>query len=264
MSVRYSATLDAKEQTIQKISYEISKKYYRKPKLSYFKQAILGVLYIVEHKTLHQLAKDFDVSLGSAFNYVNTVQEILAGLLPSHMTDLEQALKGHQEAVIDGTLFHFANKYIPGFTEGKHKKSGVNVQVITTLGGQVLWVSSPLPGATHDTKACRIFDVAGAATISGTHAFADKGYVGANVDGLGQVHDSICHLSKIYSKTSVQTKKNSEVISSIPRVVETPFSRLKNYAILAKCRMHLGRGLGRVEQMIRSVVSLHLLEGKSW
>lgn len=35
----------------------------------------------------------------------------------------------------------------------KHRRHGVNVQVVTDPVGEVLWISPALPGRTHDT--CR-------------------------------------------------------------------------------------------------------------
>ena len=39
------------------------------------------------------------------------------------------------------------------FYSGKHKKHGMNLQVIASPTGDILWVSGPLPGAVHDKKA---------------------------------------------------------------------------------------------------------------
>ncbi len=38
---------------------------------------------------------------------------------------------------------------------GKHKKHGVNVQVLTDLLGRLLWASPAPPGAVHDIRAAR-------------------------------------------------------------------------------------------------------------
>jgi hypothetical protein len=39
------------------------------------------------------------------------------------------------------------------FYSGKHKRHGMNLQVIATPDGEVLWVSGALPGSVHDKKA---------------------------------------------------------------------------------------------------------------
>ena len=39
------------------------------------------------------------------------------------------------------------------FYSGKHKKHGINLQVIASPEGDILWVSGPLSGSVHDKKA---------------------------------------------------------------------------------------------------------------
>ena len=42
------------------------------------------------------------------------------------------------------------------FYSGKHRKHGVNQQVIASPDGDILWVSGPPPGAVHELTAARI------------------------------------------------------------------------------------------------------------
>ena len=42
---------------------------------------------------------------------------------------------------------------------GKHRRHGMNLQVIASPGGDIVWVSGPLPGAVHDLTAARIWGV---------------------------------------------------------------------------------------------------------
>jgi hypothetical protein len=44
-------------------------------------------------------------------------------------------------------------KLNPGQEAGKHKKHGMNLQVIASPDGDILWVSGALPGSVHDKKA---------------------------------------------------------------------------------------------------------------
>src|SRR5262249_26221420 len=61
---------------------------------------------------------------------------------------------------------------------GKHRTTGFNVQVITTMNGRVLYISVPLPGRTHDMAA---LSQTPAKTILGGafSVLADKGYQGS-------------------------------------------------------------------------------------
>lgn len=58
----------------------------------------------------------------------------------------------------------------------------MNVQVIATPDGDVVWVSGALPGSVHDTKAAWIWQIVAELERSGWIVLADKGYHG--IDGL--------------------------------------------------------------------------------
>jgi hypothetical protein len=45
------------------------------------------------------------------------------------------------------------------FYSGKHKKHGMNIQVIASPDGSIVWVSGPLPGSVHDMKAAGIWSL---------------------------------------------------------------------------------------------------------
>jgi DDE superfamily endonuclease len=61
---------------------------------------------------------------------------------------------GYAYVVLNGTLIPIdrvaANR---PFYSGKHKKHGMNLQVIASPDGDLLWVSGALPGSVHDKKA---------------------------------------------------------------------------------------------------------------
>jgi hypothetical protein len=59
--------------------------------------------------------------------------------------------------VIDGTLIPI-DRVVAGrpFYSGKHRRHGMNLQVISAPDGEIGWVSGPLPGAVHDLTAARI------------------------------------------------------------------------------------------------------------
>ena len=58
----------------------------------------------------------------------------------------------------------------------------MNLQVIASPGGDIVWVSGPLPGATHDLTAARIRGIVRALAASGLVVLGDKGYIGE--DGI--------------------------------------------------------------------------------
>ncbi len=82
---------------------------------------------------------------------------LLAGRAPKLRSALRAATKArHAFVVIDGTLIPVDRLAADRpFYSGKHKKHGMNLQVIAAPDGEILWVSGPLPGAVHDLTAAR-------------------------------------------------------------------------------------------------------------
>ena len=57
-------------------------------------------------------------------------------------------------AILDGTLIpidRVADQ--KPYYSGKHKRHGVNVQVIADAADRLIWASAALPGSTHDLTA---------------------------------------------------------------------------------------------------------------
>jgi hypothetical protein len=55
----------------------------------------------------------------------------------------------------------------------------MNLQVIASPDGHIVWVSGPLPGAVHDLTAARIWGIIRELAASGPIVLAGKGYTGA-------------------------------------------------------------------------------------
>jgi hypothetical protein len=67
---------------------------------------------------------------------------------------------GHDYVVIDGTLISIDRVAADRpFYSGKHRRHGMNLQVISATDGEILWVSGPLPGAVHDLTAARVWGI---------------------------------------------------------------------------------------------------------
>ena len=64
----------------------------------------------------------------------------------------------------------------PELYSGKHKTTGMNVQVACTLDGDVAWISDPIDGARHDTHCLR--ESGALSAEAADNWVGDKGYVG--------------------------------------------------------------------------------------
>ena len=83
--------------------------------------------------------------------------------------------------VVDGTLIPIDRVAADRpFYSGKHKRHGMNLQVIASPCGDILWVSGALPGSVHDKKAEWIWGILAELEAAGLVTLADKGYQGSS------------------------------------------------------------------------------------
>jgi hypothetical protein len=150
-------------------------------KLSAGQQAMLVLVYLRKGDTFDELAAGFGVGRTTAWRYVNEVVELLAARAPKLRQAVRDARKaGHAYVIIDGTLIPTDRvARDKPFYSGKHKRHGMNLQVIASPYGDVLWVSGALPGSVHDKKAEWIWGVLDELEKAGLVALADKGYQGS-------------------------------------------------------------------------------------
>jgi DDE superfamily endonuclease/Helix-turn-helix of DDE superfamily endonuclease len=150
-------------------------------KLNPGRQALLVLAHLRKGETLARLAAGFGVGTATAWRYVTETVRLLAARSPRLAPALRAAAKaGHAFVVIDGTLIAIDRvaKDRP-FYSGKHKKHGMNLQVISAPDGTILWVSGPLPGSVHDLTAARIWGIVRELAAAGLITLGDKGYTGA-------------------------------------------------------------------------------------
>jgi len=124
-------------------------------KLNPGKQALLVLVYLRKGETFAELAAGFGVGVATAWRYVNETVALLAARAPKLRKAARDAKKkGHAYVVVDGTLIPVDRVAADRpFYSGKHKRHGMNLQVIASPGGDILWVSGALPGSVHDKKA---------------------------------------------------------------------------------------------------------------
>jgi hypothetical protein len=149
-------------------------------KLGPGQQALLVLAYLRKGDTFAELAAGFGVGTATAWRYVTETVALLAVRSPKLRQALRDAGKaGHAYLVIDGTLIPIDRVAADRpFYSGKHRRHGMNLQVIASPGGDIVWVSGPLPGAVHDLTAARIWGIIRELAASGLIVLGDKGYLG--------------------------------------------------------------------------------------
>jgi DDE superfamily endonuclease/Helix-turn-helix of DDE superfamily endonuclease len=150
-------------------------------KLNPGRQALLVLAYLRKGETFAELAAGFGVGTATAWRYISETVTLLAARSPKLRRALAQAKDaGYAYVVIDGTLIPIDRVAADRpFYSGKHRRHGMNLQVISAPDGGIVWVSGPLPGAVHDLTAARIWGILRELAASGLVVLADKGYHGA-------------------------------------------------------------------------------------
>ena len=150
-------------------------------KLNPGQQALLVLVHLRKGETFAGLAAGFGVGTATAWRYVQEAVTLLAARAPKLDAALAAAGRaGHAFVVIDGTVIPIDRVAADRpFYSGKHRKHGMNLQVIASPQGDILWVSGALPGAVHDLRAARIWGIVRRLATAGLIVLADKGYIGA-------------------------------------------------------------------------------------
>ena len=148
-------------------------------RVSVGRQALLVLAHLRSGHTYAQLAAGFGVGTTTAYRYIAEAIDVLATLAPT-LTEAMNTASTKAFVILDGTLLPIDRIAADRpFYSGKHKKHGMNVQVITDPAGRLLWASPALPGAVHDIKAARSHGIIDALEEAGVECWADKGYRGA-------------------------------------------------------------------------------------
>jgi|SRR6476469_1478454 len=157
--------------------------------------------------------------------------------------------------IIDGTLILIDRIAVDRpFYSGKHKRHGVNLQVIASPDGTILWVSGELPPSTHDTAAARIWQILAALDQAGLIALGDKGY-----HGYDQTRRRVITPYKGKNKPPSQTDANrAHARLRGPR--ERANAQLKQRRILHKVRVS-PRRIGRLAKAIHVLQNYKITAG---
>ena len=155
----YPSGLDVSSSTLRFLTQQLRRHRHaigsRWRRLSADRQALLTLAHLRVGHTYAQLAAGFGVGTTTAYRYVTEAVQLLATLAPS-LTDAVRTASVKAYVILDGTLLPIDRIAADRpYYSGKHRKHGVNVQVIADPFGRLLWASPALPGAVHDVRAAR-------------------------------------------------------------------------------------------------------------
>ena len=218
-------------------------------------QALLALAHLRNGDTLTRLACGFKIGVTTAWRYVREAIDLLSATAD----DLEAAMIGIRllaYVILDGTLIpidRVADQ--KPYYSGKHRRHGVNVQVIADAAGRLIWASAALPGAVHDLTAARAHTIIEALISANVMTFADKAYQGAR----GSIRTPFKR-HRYRPKLSAWQKKVNRAHTRIRAIGERANATLKTWKILTKlrCSPH------RATAIVQAILVLHHVENPAY
>lgn len=174
--------------------------------------------------TFAELGEDFGLAPSTAWGYFQEITDTLHELLAVDFDELAASVKG-KICLVDGTLVQVFNwRHRKDLFSGKHRRYGMNVQVVADLHGRVLGVTQGFPGSRHDMYCYR---EAGLPTLveGAGGAIGDPGYQGSTLTTPNKKHPG--------QERSQSDQEHNTALAAIRVAVEWANAHLKNWRTLA-------------------------------
>ncbi|WP_329459944.1 transposase family protein [Streptomyces sp. NBC_01497] len=215
-------------------------------RLSVGRQALLVLAHLRNGPTYAQLAAGFEMGTSTVYRYISEAVDLLAALAPT-LDEAVQAASTKAYVLLDGTLLPIDRIAADRpYYSGKHKRHGMNVQVIADPFGRLLWASPALPGAVHDVRAAREHGIIDALAQAHPPCWADKDYHGAG----GTIRVPFRGRWEAHSAGQQAVNRSQAKIRAL---VEQAMATLKSWRLLRKLRCSTTRITG----LVQAVLTLH-------
>jgi hypothetical protein len=205
---------------------------------------IVTLTYLRRNRVQAEIAEAFGVSQPTISRAISAITPMLMMVLLEYVPTAEE-LDARECYVVDGTLLPcWSWAANPELYSGKHKTTGMNVQVACTIDGRLAWISDPIPGSRHDNHCLGESGVL--LSLDPGKWVGDKGYIG---NGM------ITPVKKPEGGELAgwQKKFNSQV-NKIRYVIERAIANFKTWRIM---HTDYRRPLATFHETISAIVALY-------
>lgn len=205
---------------------------------------VVALIYMRRNRVQAEIAETYEVSQSTISRAVTGMTPLLEKLLRKYVPTADE-FDDQRQYVVDGSLlpcWSWAGRR--ELHSGKHKTTGMNVQVVCTLDGELTWISDPIDGCRHDTHCLR---ESGSLPVDAANNWVgDKGYVG---------NDMITPYEKPLHRGLLDWEKNYNTrVNEIRYVIEQVIANFKTWRIM---HTDYRRPLSTFATTISAVIALH-------
>jgi hypothetical protein len=214
------------------------------PILGLFKSVAVTLTYMRHNRTQAEIGESFGVSQSTISRAIKAITPRIAEDLACHVPTADELDPG-TPYIVDGTLLPcWSWAAHPELYSGKHKTTGMKVQVACTLYGKLAWISDPVNGSRHDNYG--LGESGALLTLDPKNWIGDKGYVG---------NDMITPFKKPAGGELVGWQKEFNTqVNKIRWMIEQVISHFKNWRIM---HTDYRRPIDTFTTTISAVIGLH-------
>ena len=232
--LRYQRTtglmLTQMEELVYRVHAALTEPWHKKtgrPKSCSLYEAVqIACMYLRQNVTEEFLGDMRDISQSTVSRIMTTLVAIVKAVLAEFVPTPEEAIQlvNGRVSLLDGTITPcWSYEEHPELWSRKHGTTGFNVQLVSLLDGEPVYISDPLPGKTHDAAAFAGTPVAEIVRNSGG-GIGDKGY-----QGCGDVVTP--RKTPPGGELSTGDQENNAAISALRTPVERLIAHFKSWRI---------------------------------
>jgi hypothetical protein len=214
------------------------------PILGLFNSVVITLTYLRRNRAQAEIGESFGVSQPTISRAVTALTPVL-GQVVADCVPVAEDLDSRTQYIVDGTLlpcWSWASN--PELYSGKHKTTGLNVQIACTLAGSLAWISDPVAGSRHDTHCLKESGVLH--TLDPGNWLGDKGYAGNSM---------ITPIKKPIHRDLLDWEKEFNTqINKIRYVIEQTIANFKTWRIM---HTDYRRPFATFAATISTVIALH-------